>query len=627
MSTRKSRPRIAHDPVTQLRVIPHVPRPFEGEDATIVDARRVPPPSRSVRSARVDRAPASPTGSRSGAPLPSVLSAGATAAPTNVIPFAKPRAISSLPVEFNPVSSAPAARGPISSAPMPGTSWGSAAVAAATAPARLPQPTPAPMPPAPAAQPTFRAPAAQPTFGAPTALPRTAQPTYAAPPPTAQPAFAAPPQPFAPQARSQPFAQPPNTTPAAPIAPVPSPAVTAPPPVAAAPMTVVTPSRWGIFDRLRDKLRDKLDFSRPGDTSKWAAFERLGLKAPKLDHQKWSGRLVSAYRLLGFLILTIIVIVLVGYLFTTAFFYVSNSWIVPMAISPTDEKVISLQSQLAERQTERDRTAADLDQAERAIAVQQEFQLEFAKAIKSDLQGRKAALERMHELAEVAASTRKKIKRSNSAYATAQQKRMSAEWKAGLIDRDSMLNGKFQIAQISGSNLNLAERQAEYETRAADLDSQTRSLEALLSNEGTEETLSYDVLKIKQEYEASRLETQRAIQNRDMLKAALTREDKLLDILKQSSYLKALADDAHVAFVPYGNLENVKKGEPVYGCWLTMVFCGKVGTVIDVLPGEVQFKHPTRDKMLRGQMVELRLDEDTDATDDVLFVGGRPMLL
>jgi hypothetical protein len=298
-----------------------------------------------------------------------------------------------------------------------------------------------------------------------------------------------------------------------------------------------------------------------------------------------------------------------------------------MAISPTDEKVISLQSQLAERQTERDRTAADLDQAERAIAVQQEFQLEFAKAIKSDLEGRKAALARMYELADVAASTRKKIKRSNSAYATAQQKRMAEEWKAGLIDRDSMLNGKFQIAQISGSNLNLAERQAEYETRAADLDSQTRSLEALLSNEGTDETLSYDVLKIKQEYETSRLETARAIQNRDMLKAALAREDKLLDILKQSSYLKALADDAHVAFVPYGNLENVKKGEPVYGCWLTMVFCGKVGTVIDVVPGEVQFKHPTRDKMLRGQMVELRLDEDADATDDVLFVGGRPLLL
>ena len=509
-----------------------------------------------------------PTGSRAGAPLPSILSGPATVRPTNVIPFAKPRAISSLPVEFNPVGATShpntIARPPNGNVPVANSSWGSAAIAArsaaatatATATARAPAPTPMPMPMRPAP-----APAPMPMRAAPAPAPMPISP--AAPPPVASPGQV--------------------TMPA----------------VAEAPAT----------------------------SSRWAMFEQLGLRAPTLDHKKWSGRVVNAYRLLGFAILTIIVVVLVGYLVTTAFFYVSNSWIVPMAISPTDEKVVSLQSQLAERQTNRDRTAAELDQAERAIAVQQEFQLEFAKAIKSDLEGRKAALARMYDLADAAASTRAKIKRSNSAYATAQQKRMAAEWKAGLIDRDSMLNGKFQIAQISGSNLNLAERQAEYETRAADLDSQTRSLEALLANEGTEGSLSYDVLKIKQEYEASRLETQRAIQNRDMLKAALTREDKLLDILKQSSYLRAIGDDAHVAFVPYDNLDGVKKGEPVYSCWLTMVFCGKVGTVMGVLPGEVQFKHPNRDKQLRGQMVELKLDEDADATDDVLFVGGRPMLL
>lgn len=362
--------------------------------------------------------------------------------------------------------------------------------------------------------------------------------------------------------------------------------------------------------------------------SRWAAFEHLGLRAPKLDGKKWSKHLVNAYRLLGFVILSIIVFVLVGYLTTTAFFYVSDSWIVPMAISPTDEKVVSLQSQLAERQTNRDRTAAELDNAERAIEVQEAFQMEFAKAIKSDLDGRKAALARMYELANQAATTRAQIKRSNSAYASAAQKRMAAEWRAGLIDRNSMLNGKFQIAQISGSNLNLAERQAEYETRAADLDAQTRSLEALLANTSADGAISYDVLKIKQEYEASRLETERAIHNRDMLQAALEREEKLVASLKNSSYLKALADGAQVAFVPYSNLNNVKAGEPIYGCWATMVFCKRVGTVLEVLPGEVQFKHPNRDKQMRGQMIELKLEDGSSAaTDDVLFVGGRPLLI
>lgn len=523
--------------------------------------------------------------------------------------------VTSAPIaSTSPFGSAPiASASPLGSAPVVASSWGSAAIASAAAPARAPQPQPQPLPQPP--QPFARQgvqpwqpqlPIPHPSQ-LPMPMPMPAKPMSAAQPHHAQQHHAPPPMPPASAplpTTDREFDQEAKT-------------IVAPPSMLAQPE-----SKWAAFERLGLKAQPVKQVP----AKLWALFERLGLDK-KLDRQKLSTHIVTAYRLLGFTILSIIVVVLIAYLVTTTFFFLSDSWIVPMAISPTDEKVVSLQSQLAERQTNRDRTAAELDQAERAIAVQQEFQLEFAKAIKSDLEGRKAALKRMYELSSIASSTRAKIKRSNSAYATAQQRRMAEEWKAGLIDRNSMLNGKFQIAQISGSNLQLAERQAEYETRAADLDSQTRSLESLLTNEGIQGSLSYDVLKIKQEYEASRLETARAIQNRDMLKAALVREDKLLDALKKSSYLKAIADEAHVAFVPYGNMHNVKKGEPVYGCWLTMVFCGKVGTVIEVLPGEVQFKHPNRDKMMRGQLVEMKLDEATDATDDVLFVGGRPLLL
>ena len=361
--------------------------------------------------------------------------------------------------------------------------------------------------------------------------------------------------------------------------------------------------------------------------AKWAAFEKLGLVAAKVDPKQWSKHVVTAYRMLGFAILTIIVVVLIGYITTTAFYYWSNSWIVPTALAPTDEKIVSLQAQLNERQNQRDQTAMALDQAERAIAVQQAFQGEFAKAIQSDLDGRKAALERMHQLAAAAASTRTQIRRSNNAYAQESQRKMAAEWKAGLIDRNAMLSGRFQLAQITTSNLSLVERQAEYESRAADLEAQTRSLEALLANTTTPGAMSYDVLKIKQEYEASRLDTQKAIETRDTLRTALEREDKLLGSLKQSAYLRAMADGAQVAYVPYGNLSKVEKGSGLYGCKLGMIFCHKVGTVLEVLPGEVLFKHPNRDKQLRGQMVELKLEDGAAATDDVLFVGGRPLFI
>ncbi|MDB4953923.1 MAG: hypothetical protein JWO36_1492 [Myxococcales bacterium] len=362
-------------------------------------------------------------------------------------------------------------------------------------------------------------------------------------------------------------------------------------------------------------------------TQKWAAFEKLGLVAAKVDPKKLSKHIVTAYRLLGFAILSIIVIVLVGYIVTTAFFYVSDSWIVPAAVSPTDEKVMSLQAQLSERQNQRDKTAGELAQAERAIETQQKFQLGFAKAIKSDLEGRKAALAKMHELATSAASTRANIHAANNAYANASKRQMQQEWAAGLIDRNQMLTGKFQMAQISTSNLSLAERQAEYETRAAELQAQTRSLEALLNETANDDVMSYDVLQIKQAYEASRLETQKAIETRDSLKSALAREDALVASLKKSAYLRAVADHAQVAFVPYGNMHKIEKGTELYGCSVGMVWCHKVGQVLEVLPGEVQFRHPHRSKELRGQMIELQLEDGAAATDDVLFVGGKPLFL
>ncbi|CAN5921495.1 hypothetical protein BH11MYX3_BH11MYX3_09170 [soil metagenome] len=176
--------------------------------------------------------------------------------------------------------------------------------------------------------------------------------------------------------------------------------------------------------------------------SKWDVFEKLGLGKPKISAQQASKWLVTAYRVLGFGILTIIVVVLVGYIVSSAFFYMSSSWAVPMQVTTSDEKVVSLQAQVGEQQNARDRISDELNQAERAIVAQQEFQSEFTKAIKGDLAGRKAALSRMKSLANSAAGSRAAIASQNRAYAGAARKRMQQEYAAGLIDRDGMLNGK-----------------------------------------------------------------------------------------------------------------------------------------------------------------------------------------
>lgn len=365
---------------------------------------------------------------------------------------------------------------------------------------------------------------------------------------------------------------------------------------------------------------------------KWAEYVKMGLGAPKAIAQGKGAKLVvAAYRLLGFAILSIIVVVLVGYIIQTSFFYFSRSWVVPMAVSPTDEKVVVAQAALAEQQNARDRLADELNQAERSIAAQQMFQAAFAKAIKTDLEGRKAALGRVRGLASAAASTRAAIRNQNTAFAQQSRKKMADEYAAGLIDRSSMMSGNYQLAQISSSNLSLAERQAEFETRAADLEATTRSLDAILNDaaSGDDTALNYEVLRIKQEYEASRLDLAKAVEARDTLKVAIERQDKMIESLKSAAHLRAVNDGAHIAFVPYANLSNAQPGETLYACKVGMVFCYAVGEVLEVLPGEVQFKHPHRDKTMRGQLIELKLEEeDADANSaDVLFLGGKPLFL
>ena len=540
-----------------MRVIPKLPRLDEVGDVTAVDVRKPPP--------------------RRDQPIPS-LSGRAnneSAAPPNIIPFVKPRAISQIAAE-NPGA---VVITPTKAAPPQEKLVDTAARNVAVA----------------------KAPTQRRTGWTPPAGVKAIAPVKPAPITTAFPASSS------------------STSMAAATLPMPMQQPLAPTPVA--PPLVET----------------KLEPPKPVEQP-WAAYESLGLGAPKVEPavtftQKFGKWIVNGYRLLGFAILTIIVIVLVGYIAQTAFFYLSDSWVVPSAVSATDEKVVTLQAQLAEQQNARDRIADELNQAERAIAAQQSFQGEFAKAIKNDLADRKAALGRIRALANAAASTRAAIKSQNSAYASASRRRMAEEYAAGLIDRNAMLSGKFQLAQISSSNLSLAERQAEFETRAAELEAQTKSLDSLIEIEGEtaedDVALSYEVLRIKQEYESSKLDLAKSVEARDTLKAALERQDKIVESLKRSAYLRAINDGANVAFVPYGNLSNVRKGTGLYACKVGMIFCYHVGDVLDVLPGEVQFKHPHRDKQLRGQLVELKLDEeDSDAaSDDVLFAGGKPLFL
>jgi hypothetical protein len=385
-------------------------------------------------------------------------------------------------------------------------------------------------------------------------------------------------------------------------------------------------ARARVLDPAAPQLEIVPDASEPTvqPRGRWQTYVDLGLVA-ETTRKLASKLVVSMYRLVGFGILTLIVVVLAGYIAQTAFFHLNHTWMAPVAVSSSDERVIAARSQLMQQQDTRDRTAAELAQTDRVIAAHKAFQHELVAAVKGDRDERRAALGRIQALVSSAAATRSQIRTTTDEFATHSDKKIKEELDANLITRDSALAGKYQLAQIAGANLSIAERQAEYESRAAELSSQTRALDAIASGGKGGAALSYDVLRIKKEADQSRLDLAKALADREVQKSSLARLDKTIADLKQNAYLRAVDDHAIVALVPYANLDNVTPGAPLYSCKLGFLMCHPVGSVVEVLRGEVTFKHPKRDAMIRGQMVELRLDDPSAATDDVVFIGSRPL--
>lgn len=360
----------------------------------------------------------------------------------------------------------------------------------------------------------------------------------------------------------------------------------------------------------------------------------------------WLNKLiVSAYKVAGFLILAMIMLGLTSYIVGFTFFLVSRSWLSPTILSPSDEKVIKLGAQLAQESSLRDKLAAErrdvvgrLGHERQVIRVEEEFQRSFSLAMRAELTDRRAQRDRLARLVSDHQATKEEILRSSQAYSGMSRERLGELFEARLIDEDGLLSGSYELAQIAHSSLSLKEKTADLDTRIATLRRQVASLDAAASaispaGIGYAGELSYEVLRLKREFDASVVEVERA---RDSEKAieenlvamdgTLARYDRIIQSIQSSPYLQAAEKDLTIAFAPYSNMKNVLRGSSVHRCLLIFVWCEQVGEVAEVLQGEVHGNHPAPGQgPTRGQMVRLHLRDGSAAQETLLHVGRAPL--
>ncbi|PTL76928.1 hypothetical protein [Vitiosangium sp. GDMCC 1.1324] len=348
---------------------------------------------------------------------------------------------------------------------------------------------------------------------------------------------------------------------------------------------------------------------------------------------------VNAYKTLGSVLLALILLGLVSYLGVQTFFFVGHAWLTPTVVSPTDPQILQLNTQLAQQAAARDKLLADrrdmetrLEQAQRLLGTEKDFQERFRLALGSEREARAKALRRLAMLRQEYQQAAQEISESNRAYAGMARTRTEALYKARMLEREDRLTANHQLAQMAQSNLSLAEGSAELQTRLEALKRELDGFDASLG--GKARGLTTEVLLLEREYTRSVLEVARAESERTHLEESLrsldeavARYDTLLATIRGSPWMEAIERGVTVGFVPYENLENAAPGTPLYRCALTLLWCREVGMVGHALQGEVTVKHPVRQTMLRGVMVELELRDEHWAREQLLHLGRPPLLL
>lgn len=368
--------------------------------------------------------------------------------------------------------------------------------------------------------------------------------------------------------------------------------------------------------------------------------------------ERWTVRInalmVGAYKTLGTVALGAILLGLLSYLGLQAFFVINRSWVAPAVMTPSDPRILELNGQLALQSAARDRvlaegreTEASRAEAVRLVQAQRAFQERFRSAWISERAAQRQEHQRLAQLHAQYQEAGEAFLSANQAFGGLVRVRSEALREAKLMDQERYLTSNHLLAQMSEARLTLSEKQANLVGRMEGLRREMQGSEGVARRldhpEGAEQgrhSLTPTTLMLEQAYTRSVLERTSAEEKdallgekaQDLSRAA-ERYDGLLMAIHSSPYLKAIRKGLTVAFVPYENLEQALPGTPLYGCSFVVLGCHRVGAVGALLEGEVTFKHPVRQRMLRGVMVELELEEASWVREELLHVGRAPFFL
>ena len=353
--------------------------------------------------------------------------------------------------------------------------------------------------------------------------------------------------------------------------------------------------------------------------------------------------IVSAYRSVGFVVLTTILVGLLSFLFTRVFYLFNRSWIAPTLLSATDERMVRLSSEIVHQSMQRDRLLVErtslevsLRDAERRAETGASIREALTRVALNEAKTRRGERQRLRELSGTLDTVRNQVVEATRQFSDVSRKTLDEQFQAGLTTRDRYVSGGLQLGQLAQANLALAEKASDLTARREQMKRESDALlSATLGSNPDSAHLNVDALRLRQDFVRAALDVAKA---QDEIKAysealatldrSIARYGDLLKVLSEDPLLKALNGSITMAFVPYENLAQAHHGAPVFACRLDMLLCRKVGQVNQILPGEVSQHSPVESKNERGLMLEMTLQDGGHAEQNqVLFLNHAPFWL
>lgn len=338
------------------------------------------------------------------------------------------------------------------------------------------------------------------------------------------------------------------------------------------------------------------------------------------------------YKILGFLVLSSMIIGILIYGFSLLFFTFSSSWAAPMVLSPSQERVLSYQPQIANLMSNLEKQRVDLMTAEKTASMYSERVVELRsliarieRASKNEASSQSVSSK---ELAKLVVDKQKDIAQTDEVIKNAQAllSQIDSELKSKLITSDQAATRRIALQAAINSA-------TDSKTQALQLKQQIQQLSAAASTLNGGASSMIAISQVKQLEEIKALLVQMEIQattaaaSVSSLRRTASESEHVLESAKLSPYYAALKSSVPVAFVPYDNLDGVSSGDEVFDCTLSFFWCKKVGTVSIVYDAEEYARHPLFKTDLKGKFVGINFSEPESASSRVLFIGGKPLFI